>query len=79
MIKILDSSDGKYYSVITGRNGEVAYTSETYPRKDAAIAVADDIVEMIREWDDPEDHVGDFTRRKKPGPKPQKENVNGTP
>lgn len=76
MIKILDSTDGKFYSVITGRNGEIVYTSEIYTRKDAAIESADAIVEMIRSWEEPEMMVGDFTRRKKPGPKP-KENVNG--
>lgn len=71
MIKILDSDNNMYYSVITGKNGEVVYTSEMYTRKDTAMESAESIVEMIREWKHPEDWIGDFTKRKKPGPKPK--------
>ena len=39
-IKIKPSSDGQFYFVVTSRNGEPVYTSETYKRRPACIAAA---------------------------------------
>lgn len=63
LIKILDSADGQFFSKIIADNGEPLFTSETYTRKEKCLQTAS-IVAGLTGWE-----IGDFTKKKKPGPK----------
>lgn len=39
-VKVLNSSDGQFYYVVTNSQGEPVYTSETYTRKNNAVSAA---------------------------------------
>ncbi|MEJ7914477.1 MAG: YegP family protein [Chitinophagaceae bacterium] len=59
LIKILDSTDGQFFSRIVADNGETIYSSETYTRKEKCVSTAS-IIAGPTGWP-----VGDFTQRKK--------------